>query len=140
MATKVCRDCELDLPLDSFSRNGRRDGYRRPECRKCQHLRSREINPNYQHTKGAVAARANHTMSENNVVSIKQKKLKEQKHTCVYCGAKISLDSSDLDHKTPLSRGGTDHEENLQALCKKCNKEKHSKTDSEYRAWIKLVR
>lgn len=139
MANKVCRDCKLDLPVDSFSRNGRRDGYRRPECRKCQHLRSSEINPNYQHTKGAVDARASHTMSQKDVVSIKQKKLKEQKHTCVYCGTKIGLDSSDLDHKTPLSRGGTDHEENLQALCKKCNKEKHSKTDIEYKAWIKLV-
>lgn len=140
MEKKVCRDCGLDLPLDSFSRNGRKDGYRRPECRRCQHLRSKEINPNYQYTKGAIAARESHTMAASDVAEIKAKKLKLQEYICVYCATEINLNNSDLDHKTPLSRGGMDREENFQALCKRCNKEKHSKTDEEYRAWLNIMK
>ena len=140
MQNKICRDCGLDLPLDKFSRGGRKDGYRRPECRSCQHLRSKKINTNYQKTKGAVAARAAHTLSADMVEKIKRKKLSKQDNMCIYCASTISLTTSDLDHKVPVSRGGTNNESNFQALCKKCNKEKHSKTDEEYRVWLKQVK
>jgi len=140
MQNKICRDCGLDLPLDKFSRGGRKDGYRRPECRSCQHIRSKKINPNYQYTTGAVAARDAHSLSATEVEKIKKTKLAEQGYRCVYCRTEILTSSSDLDHIIPLSRRGNNNPSNFQALCKKCNKEKHSKTDEEYRAWLKQVK
>lgn len=39
-----------------------------------------------------------------------------------------------VDHKVPLSRGGTNWPSNLQLLCRPCNSQKHDKTDGEWRA------
>lgn len=132
----MCRDCRLELPLDRFSRSGRKDGYRRPECRSCQHSRSKKINPNYQMTEGAVAARAAHTLRPDQILSLKTNVLKVQGRECVYCTAKLTPPASHLDHRTPLSRGGTDEPSNLQVLCARCNSEKHAKTHEEYIDWL----
>lgn len=52
---------------------------------------------------------------------------------CTYCG-KITLDKSDrnVDHATPVSRGGTHEVSNLVVACKFCNLSKHVKTAAEY--------
>ena len=55
---------------------------------------------------------------------------------CVYSGEDLNWDNLAIDHKTPLSRGGTDHPDNLQATCFECNEEKGNKTDAEYRRWL----
>lgn len=132
----TCRDCGLSLPLAKFSRNGRKDGYRRPECRSCQHSRSKEINPNYQYTPGAIAARDAHQLPSAQIQRLKKAKLKQQDNECIYCIAKLSENSCELDHKTPLSVGGLDEPRNFQVLCQRCNREKHSKTHNEYVAWL----
>ena len=57
--------------------------------------------------------------------------LVEQGGCCAYCRADVRLS---LDHKTPLSRGGSNGIENLQWLCISCNSRKRTRTDEEYRA------
>lgn len=42
-------------------------------------------------------------------------------HRCVRCGRRGRLT---IDHRIPLSRGGTDDEENLQPMCRGCNNRK----------------
>jgi len=37
-----------------------------------------------------------------------------------------------LDHKVPLSRGGTHSQDNLVAACRRCNNEKYTKTADEF--------
>lgn len=49
---------------------------------------------------------------------------KRDGHACVNCGATKKLT---LDHKIPLSRGGTNEAANLQTMCKPCNGEKANK-------------
>lgn len=49
---------------------------------------------------------------------------------CAYCR---TTDKLSLDHKTPLSRGGSNWIENLQWLCISCNSRKRTRTDDEYR-------
>lgn len=135
--TMQCRDCGIMKPTSDFSRNGRKDGYRRPECRSCQHKRSKDINPNYQYTPGAIAARKNHTLTASDIGTLRVYLLCEQGFECPYCGALLDERSAEVDHKKPLSRGGSDEIFNLQVVCRRCNREKHSKTDAEYRAWLK---
>lgn len=134
--TQTCRICGVDLPIHSFSRNGRTDGYRRPECRSCQSNRSKTNNPRYQQTEGAIAARKRHTIPAREVEKIKLSKLVEQAGECVYCTAQLTLAESHLDHKIPLARQGSHALENLQVLCARCNSEKHAKTHEEYVAWL----
>ena len=50
---------------------------------------------------------------------------------CHYCG---SNDRLTIDHKTPMSRGGSDDIENLVTCCKTCNSSKGAKTYAEFLA------
>jgi len=48
---------------------------------------------------------------------------------CAYCGAPARLHA---DHRTPLSRGGTNSIDNILPACAPCNMSKHDRTESEY--------
>jgi hypothetical protein len=49
--------------------------------------------------------------------------------SCAHCGA---TDNLEIDHKTPISRGGSCELDNLQALCRPCNRSKGRKTMEEW--------
>lgn len=138
----ICRDCGEELEVDRFSRNGRKDGYRRPECRSCQHQRSKLINQNYQLTPGHLDSLDNHKTAYSkisDIYAVKMKLIASQGGECTYCDKRITRENCDLDHIHPLSQGGENIIGNLQALCGRCNKEKHSKGHQEYLVWLRSV-
>ena len=47
---------------------------------------------------------------------------------CGTCGATSDLT---IDHVVPISRGGSNHMDNLRPLCRPCNSRKHNKTAEE---------
>lgn len=51
---------------------------------------------------------------------------------CFYCGAD---EPTDVDHVTPVSRGGGDDRDNLVPACFPCNNEKNDRTPDEWRDW-----
>lgn len=53
---------------------------------------------------------------------------------CHYCGSSLSVGASTLDHKVPLSKGGSKSFENVVVACRKCNNEK---ADSSYEDFYK---
>lgn len=55
---------------------------------------------------------------------------------CPYCKAPIDILSMQLDHKTPLRRGGGPELSNLQCICKDCNGSKGEFTEDEYRLLV----
>jgi len=55
---------------------------------------------------------------------LRNKILKRDRYKCRICGSKKDLV---LDHITPFSKGGVTEINNLQTLCKKCNREKGNK-------------
>lgn len=55
---------------------------------------------------------------------LRYKILKRDKFRCKSCGAKAGDVELEIDHITPVSKGGKTTESNLQALCKKCNRGK----------------
>lgn len=59
--------------------------------------------------------------------------LDRDNRTCVYCGAEGQ--PIELDHLTPISRGGNDTVWNLVTSCRACNRQKGRKTLSEYIKW-----
>jgi 5-methylcytosine-specific restriction endonuclease McrA len=58
--------------------------------------------------------------------------LRAQRERCAYCLTQISDDSFHIDHKMPVSRGGTNAIENLQYTCPRCNMLKGAMTDEEF--------
>ena len=59
--------------------------------------------------------------------------VKKQSGRCMYCSRKVGRDLFDLDHKNPVSRGGTNRKSNFQLLCRTCNTRKGALTDKEFR-------
>lgn len=53
---------------------------------------------------------------------------------CKICGDYISYKRFTIDHKRPLSKGGTNDFRNLQAVCYSCNQMKH------YLSWNEFMR
>ena len=56
-----------------------------------------------------------------------QQIMKKQQCRCL-CGVSFKKAKPTIDHKTPLSRGGSNWPRNLQWLCQPCNDSKGSKT------------
>ena len=52
---------------------------------------------------------------------------------CAYCGA---LGALEADHRTPLSRGGSNRIENILPACRRCNGRKQNRTEMEFRALL----
>jgi 5-methylcytosine-specific restriction endonuclease McrA len=57
---------------------------------------------------------------------------KAQNGLCYYCGE--PLEEYDVDHKQPVTRGGSNWPENLCCACVSCNRSKGNKTEAEYLA------
>jgi 5-methylcytosine-specific restriction endonuclease McrA len=66
-----------------------------------------------------------------------QRLIKKYKGRCAYCN-ELSP-SIEADHRIPLSRGGRNTIANIVPACRRCNRRKRTKTDTEFRAWLKKV-
>ena len=55
----------------------------------------------------------------------------KQEGLCNGCGIAFPFRNFTIDHKTPQSKGGTDHIDNLQLLCNACNSKKGAGTQAE---------
>lgn len=53
--------------------------------------------------------------------------------TCYYCGKEIKGRDKTIDHKIPVSRGGTNAIGNLCMCCQSCNSKKNNKTEAEFK-------
>lgn len=67
--------------------------------------------------------------------------LRKQNHRCYYCNEPIFRDckqghpqEATVDHRTPLSRGGSNNMCNLVAACFACNNRKADRTAEEFLA------
>lgn len=58
---------------------------------------------------------------------------RSQRYKCMYCGVRLTSDNLQIDHMDPVSRGGSNDDGNLQALCRRCNIRKGNHTDDEFR-------
>ena len=55
---------------------------------------------------------------------IRQALLRKQRHTCQLCGVNSVVSQIEIDHIIPIALGGTNRFENLQLLCRRCNRRK----------------
>lgn len=64
---------------------------------------------------------------------ISNKVFDRDNYTCQYCGQIGGI--LEVDHKLPISKGGTNNLKNLTTACRKCNRQKKDKTIEEFNAW-----
>jgi 5-methylcytosine-specific restriction endonuclease McrA len=57
---------------------------------------------------------------------------------CLYCGQ--SGLPMELDHRIPMSKGGSNLPENVNAVCQFCNKAKHFYGEEEFLIWLEGLR
>jgi len=56
---------------------------------------------------------------------------------CRYCDCVLTLKNGTIEHLTPQSRGGSNRITNLAVSCERCNSDKSSMTDEEYKAYLR---
>lgn len=86
-------------------------------------------------------------MSRSKISKIKRKKIIERdNYTCQVCGCNITdetIETSEgahiypknyynIDHIIPVSKGGTNKDENLRATCRKCNLSRNNRQIEDY--------
>lgn len=64
--------------------------------------------------------------------------VQDQESQCLYCGAVIRTDTSELDHIVPRAGGGSSRRENLAAVCRYCNAKKNRKLFYEWAGPVKM--
>ena len=68
--------------------------------------------------------------------AVRRRIIDRQGGLCMYCGVdlmRLNRNQRHIDHMDPVERGGPDVEENMQALCGRCNSRKGVQTDGEFR-------
>ncbi|MFC5596468.1 HNH endonuclease [Deinococcus cellulosilyticus] len=90
-------------------------------------LRNPHIVKRQTQNRRALLLKANGFFSNQDVISI----YNQQNGLCLYCYKELHGKYS-LDHKIPLSRGGTNWPSNLACTCMLCNYSKGNKTPEEY--------
>lgn len=63
------------------------------------------------------------------IAATRREVFESQPHICVNCGSEEDLE---IDHIHPVSRGGRNTLDNLQLLCRTCNRSKHAMTMDEW--------
>ena len=113
-----------------------------PECMLESHKRWRDNHPEVMkqwranHPESNVLycsrrrARINGSSGNHTALDVAQIRA-EQDNLCYYCGEPLGR-SYHVDHKQPLSRGGSNDRSNLCCACPSCNLRKHDATESEF--------
>lgn len=61
------------------------------------------------------------------------------KGKCEYCSCKLTRTNLNVDHKIPISRGGSFGEDNLAYVCSACNRSKAEMSAEEFMSLQKLI-
>lgn len=96
--------------------------------RRAVYLNNPSVAKRYWHQRRArlLGAVGRHTQDDLNLILVKQRQ------RCL-CGVSFREVKPTLDHKVPLSRGGSNWPKNLQFLCQPCNDSKGARTMREWR-------
>ena len=139
MYEKECTRCgELKLATREFfgsTPSGGLRGY----CRACMNKASAEYERNNKDARrkrdekrGSTDPSARASFDD----STKRSLLKHQAGLCPCCFKPITtIGTAEIDHATPLAKGGVHHLSNFMLAHAQCNKEKHNKTLAEHWEW-----
>lgn len=134
---KTCKDCGVPHPANRGFFGSTPSGNLRNTCRACVRVASSNYaarNPRAQASRNAARVdRGGHLHLD---LDTKQRMWATQRGICACCGSAISdVNAAEVDHATPIARGGGHDVANLFVAHAQCNAEKHNKTLDEHWAW-----
>ena len=147
---KTCTKCRESLPTDQFHRDARAKDGLQSWCKACQAVRyaanpekfrARDAAYRTAHPDKVAAQKARRRARKAGAAgtfSTEQwlARLDYYGGKCIYCG---TTDNIQIEHRIPLSRGGTNWPSNLVPACGSCNSKKNTKTEKEYLTLLQSV-
>lgn len=140
MAVQTCNRCGETFPLDRdhFGNTNNRGvvGWRRV-CRACMRANSARHaaeNPD-QYVERRMRRAAREIDASSAIVGVNIAALRKAlSDKCRYCDAAL-YGGGEVDHLTPVARGGSGRVNNLTICCRACNRAKLAKTLDEFFTW-----
>jgi 5-methylcytosine-specific restriction endonuclease McrA len=135
---RTCRKCGTTHPLDDKHFGHTPSGNFRWTCRSCVRAIVRGHSAsNPQMVRARSQRRANHERAASGYLAEGEHRAirAAYKSQCYFCGSATTSSASEIDHLTPISRGGTHWRENRALVCKPCNQAKRDKTAHEFLQW-----
>jgi len=151
---KTCIKCKLTKELTDFEkRPDSKDGYRK-YCRSCKNsrqnerLKERKLKDDiffwksraksFNNPSGRRRGKAKDIILNSEVIEPEElSKLYNNNSKCHYCNVNLNKEDVHFDHSTPLSRKGLHSIDNLKVCCKDCNTLKGTRTEDEFKSFIK---
>jgi 5-methylcytosine-specific restriction endonuclease McrA len=131
---KRCRKCGEEKPETPEHFNLLPSGNFRGSCKECMRANTKRYyynDPQRVMERAAKYKRQKEAAGGYCSASAATKIRAKQKDGCAYCGVPLA-GGGELDHKTPVSRGGTNVPENMAWARVTCNRDKHNKTAEEF--------
>lgn len=135
--TKICTKCGERKPATRVYFNLLPSGSFRGACKRCMAANTRaHYRKDPDKVKARVAlykdqkAAAEGAYGQSDIDLIRD----ELGDRCNYCGQPLD-GGGEVDHKLPISRGGSNWPSNLTLACLTCNRDKHAKTVQEFIEW-----
>lgn len=134
----TCRVCKVPKPITEYHRNSKVFLGVEGLCKDCSREKARLWRTNHKQSR----AKGENYAEKMQAKRMQRKYLQQYSETnlipgwrdaliqfygarCLCCGSSVRLEA---DHVVPLSSGGAHRAENLQVLCRSCNRSKHTKT------------
>lgn len=129
---KICSKCKTLLPITAFYKGSgeyKSNLYSR-HCKSCSKDRLYANKDKYNKKMAAkLTIKTIQLVYEDNIK-------KFGTLTCNFCLKPIEMQKEHLEHKNPLSKGGSNDYENLGIACSRCNKRKKDKTVAQYLEYL----
>lgn len=150
---KECCKCKKMKPYSEFNKNKtRKDGYS-SWCKECSKEYDKAYYSKNKKKRKAQIKRWREVKKDDSLFNLKIRLSKQQgvridvdidelckmfldNSFCEYCGIELDETTVSIDHKTPLSRGGSKTIENLAFCCIDCNHLKHTRTYDEFKEFL----
>ena len=143
---KQCSSCGEVKPADREHFGSQPNGNLRHVCRTCMNKRSKSYaKGNPESVRRRAIKRKQQADNWKPTNDLKIRLAVEQKGLCALCSHPIDKDDLfdgkevQVEHLTPVSKGGTNDENNLVIAHRSCNQEKAGKTMREYWMWRENV-
>ena len=141
MDMRLCVVCR-EMKPETREFFGMSNGVFRRQCRICKNRKNREysaLNPDLARDRAQRRKWRATEFTSAEREEIVDKLWKKQAGICLGCESAMSRQEVEIDHKTPVSRGGSNNIRNLCLMHRCCNREKYDRTLKEYKRWRLVI-